>query len=77
MRNKAISILTASIVSGISLFYIMQPGTFNMLCYTIHQFVWNFGMKESTFLMVFDLICGLLLFWIIYRLMNNILKNKG
>ena len=77
MRNKAISILTASIVSGISLFYIIQPGIFNMLGYTIHQFMWNFGMKESTFIMTFDFTCALILFWIIYRLMNNILKNKG
>jgi len=76
MRNKVISVLTASIVSGILLIYIIQPGIFNMLGYIIHQFVWNFGMKESTFIMTFDFICVLIFFWITYRLMNNILKNK-
>lgn len=77
MQNKVISILTASIISVIFLFYIMRPSIFNMLGYTIHQFIWNGGMKESTFIMSFDIVCGLILFGIVYKFVNIMLNSKG
>ncbi|HMG81843.1 MAG TPA: hypothetical protein VK559_02295 [Ferruginibacter sp.] len=74
MKTKAISLIIAAIATLIFLFLVMRPGIFNMIGYLIYQSISPEGSGESVFIKSFDIICGLLLFWIVYKIAKSLRK---
>ena len=75
MKRKAISIVVGLIIASVFLFHVIQPGAFNLIPYSLHEYMWSAGMRESYFIKIFDCISAIVLFWIVYILMKRILKN--
>jgi hypothetical protein len=79
MENKTISIITASVITIVFLFFVMRPGIFNMIGYSISILIFPENSEENLkygkiIIRLFDILCGGILFWIIYKIMKGILK---
>jgi hypothetical protein len=79
MKPKIISIAIATIIAVIFFFYAVRPGPINMLGYSISLFILpeNSGEHlkyERTIIYSFDVICGILVFWGVYKSINGIPK---
>ena len=73
MKQKSISILIALIIAIIFLFFAIRPGIFNMLGYSISIIIFPENSLENLkygnlIIYGFDVLCALLLFWIVYKL---------
>lgn len=79
MFGKAISIGLALVVAVIFLLDVLSSGshTFNLLPYLLHESISKGGAGEATFIRIFDILTGCLIFVIIYWLMNSSKKNKA
>jgi hypothetical protein len=78
-QKKTISILTASVITIAFLFFAITPGIFSMIGYTISIMIFPENSDENLkygklILCIFDILCGGLLFWIVYNIMKRILK---
>jgi uncharacterized BrkB/YihY/UPF0761 family membrane protein len=78
MRKKTIPIGIALVIAIVFLFLVLMPGgsEFNLLPYVIHEYISPGGGGETTFIRIFDIICGILIFLIIYWVLLRLLKNK-
>jgi small-conductance mechanosensitive channel len=78
MRKKTISFGIALVVATVFLLLVLLPGgsEFNLLPYAIHESISPGGAGETTFIRMFDIICGILIFLIIYWLLSRLIKNK-
>ena len=79
MKKKTISIITAAVITVVFLFFVMRPGIFNMIGYTISILIFPENSEENLkygkiIIRLFDILCGGILFWIVYRVMKVILK---
>jgi hypothetical protein len=79
MGNKSVSIIIASAIAIFFLFFAIKPGIFNMIGYTISILIFPENSSENlkygkVIIYLFDILCGLILFWILYKLMNRILR---
>lgn len=79
MEKKTISVITATTIVIIFLFFAMKPGIFNMIGYTISLLIFPENTSENlkygkVIIYLFDIICGVILFWIVYKVMKIILK---
>ena len=79
MEKKTISIITASVLTIAFLLFAMRPGIFNMVGYTISVLIFPENSEENLkygklIILLFDILCGGILFWIVYKVMNRILK---
>ncbi len=76
MKNQTLAIVIALIIAGVFLSYALRPGAFNLIGYSIHEAIWPGGANESNFIRVFDIVCGIIIFWIAYKILIRILKVK-
>lgn len=79
MENRTISIITALVISIVFLFFAVKPGIFNMIGYTISLMIFPENSSENLkygkiIIYLFDILCALILFWIIYKVMSRILR---
>lgn len=79
MEKKIISITIASVVALVFLYFAIRPGVFNMIGYTISLLIFPANSPdhlkyENIIMYFFDIICGGVLFWIVYKLMRRQLK---
>jgi hypothetical protein len=79
MRNKAISIITASIVAVVFMLIAMRPGVINMIGFGIYQTILSKNSPtsikyERAFIYLFDIFLSMILFWLVYKIVNRILK---
>jgi hypothetical protein len=79
MESKTISIIAASTVAIIFMFIAIQPGIINMIGYGVFKSLFSRNSLESikyekAFLIFFDFLLGLILFWFVYKIANRILK---
>jgi hypothetical protein len=75
MIKKTISIIIATGLTTVFLFNVLiPPSIFNLIPYSIHESFWKGGSGESNFIISFDILCGLLLFWIVYRIASKLIK---
>ena len=81
MKNRTISMTTALIITIVFLFFAIKPGIFNMIGYTISLLLFpaNFSNNlkyEKIIIYLFDILCGLILFWIVFKAVSRILRKK-
>ncbi|MFT3908300.1 MAG: hypothetical protein QM737_02655 [Ferruginibacter sp.] len=74
MEKKKVSIITASIITIVFLFFAMRPGIFNMIGYTISILIFPENSQENLkygklIIRLFNILCGGILFWIAYKIM--------
>ena len=79
MENKTISLVTASAITIVFMFFAIKPGILNMIGYTISLLIFSENSPENlkygkVIIYLFDILCGLFLFWIVYKLMSKILR---
>ncbi len=65
---KTIPIITASIITGIFIYFTLKPNAFNLIGYNIHEALWSGKANESNFIRAFNITCGIILFWITYKI---------
>lgn len=78
-----VAILVALVISGVFLYSVLTPPSmFNFLPFAIHEALFlkvtengvSSSIEESTFILVFDTIAALLLFWLVYVVTKRILS---
>ncbi|MFT3908303.1 MAG: hypothetical protein QM737_02670 [Ferruginibacter sp.] len=74
MEKKKVSIITASIITIVFLFFAMRPGIFNMIGYTISILIFPENSQENLkygklIIRLFNILCGGIIFWIVYKIM--------
>lgn len=75
MRIKIIAIAISLILSLLFLKMVLTPpSVFNLLPYSIHRSFSPDGSGEKMFIIIFDLIIALLLFYITYKIALKIMK---
>jgi hypothetical protein len=79
MLNKTISIITASIVAVVFMLIAIRPGVINMIGFGIYQTILSKNSPASikyqrAFIYLFDILLSLILFWLVYKIANRILK---
>ncbi len=75
MRKKTLPVIIASVITLV--FYslvLFGSSTFNILPYYIHESISPRGANETVFIRVFDILFGLLLFWIVYKMSKVLFK---
>ena len=76
MKSKAPSLAIALIVAIIFLFFAVKPGAFNMIGYSISLLIFPENSPNSlkysdVVIYSFDVLCALLLFWLVYKLVKK------
>ncbi len=79
MENKTISLITASAITIVFMFFAIKPGIFNMIGYTISLLIFPENSSENVkygkiIIYLFDILCGLILFWLVHKVMSRILR---
>lgn len=79
MDKKNLSIIIASVITIIFLFFAMRPGIFNMIGYAISILIFpensNENLKYGKFVIfLFNIFCGVVLFYIVYKITKRVLK---
>ncbi|SHL72086.1 hypothetical protein SAMN05443634_11610 [Chishuiella changwenlii] len=59
-----------TIISTIVFLIIIRPGVFNLLPYTIHEFLFRNIIDESLFIYTFDSIFSIIIWIIIYKILK-------
>ena len=68
-----IPIIVASIITTLFLYLVLSPGAFNLIGYSIHEAISPGGANETNFIRGFDIFCGVILFWIVYKITKKII----
>lgn len=77
MNKKMLAIILALIASGLFLFMVLYSSSaFNFIPYLIHEAISPGGAGESNFIIVFDVLFALLLFWLLYKLLIRLLTSN-
>ena len=79
MEKKTISIIVALVIAIVFLIFAMRPGIFNMIGYTISILIFPENSEANLkygklIIRLFDILCGGVLFWIVYKIMIRVLK---
>lgn len=79
MNKKMIRIIVTLVISIIFLFFALRPGIFSMIGYVISILVFPENSPEhlkygNLILYLVDIFCGVILFRIVYKMMNKIIK---
>lgn len=79
MDKRTINIIIASVITIIFLLFALRPGIFNMIGYTISLLIFpensDENLKYGKFVIyLFDILCGIILFWIVFKVANKVLK---
>ena len=79
MTKKTISMLTASLITVVVMIFAIGTGILNMIGYTISLYIYPENSGENLkfgklIIYLFDIICGLLIFFIVRRLADRVLK---
>jgi len=79
MKRKIIPIGIAGIFAAIFLILVLFSNgcEFNLLPYLIHMSVSNDGAGDNSFIRVFDLLFGGLIFILIYWIVRRIVEDKS
>ena len=79
MNKKILAIILALIATGFFLFMVLNSSSgFNFIPYLIHEAISPGGAGETNFIIVFDILFAILIFWLLYKLFTRILtKNKA
>ena len=71
---KTIPLITASILTAIFFYFAFKPGqSINLIAYSIHEAISPGGADETSFIRGCDILCGIILFWIIYKVTKKII----
>jgi hypothetical protein len=77
MNKKILAIVLAVAVVGLYLFMVLYTSSgFNFIPYLIHEAISPGGAGETNFIIVFDVLFAILLFWLAYKLFDRLLKEK-
>jgi hypothetical protein len=76
---KRIPTITASLITALFIYFALKPGAFNMIGYAIYINIIPQNSEasikyEKAFIYSFDIVCGILLFWIIYKLTKRVVS---
>lgn len=75
MNKKILAILLAVAVVGLYLYMVLYTSSgFNFIPYLIHEAISPGGAGETNFIIVFDVLFAIFLFWLAYKLFNRVLK---
>jgi len=66
------SFIIASITTSIFIYLILPPSGFNIIPYSIYQHINSNGSGESAFIVFFDILSVILLFWIVYKTIDKL-----
>lgn len=75
MNKKTLPLIIASSITLI--FYLLAlfgSSAFNILPYYIYESISPGGANETVFIRVFDILFGVLLFWLVYKLSKALFK---
>lgn len=74
--TKVVSLFFAIIIASLFYYLIRQPNLgFNFIPYLIHQEFFRKTIKESTFILVFDILISLFLFVLSYVLLSKWIRS--
>lgn len=73
--RKIIKFILALIVVGPIGFLILRPGILNMYLYNIYE-EYNIGSNELGFIVFIDLMILSIIYFLVYKLLNQIIKNE-
>ncbi len=77
MNKKILVIVLAIAVVGLYLFMVLYTSSgLNFIPYLIHEAISPGGAGETNFIIVFDVLFSILLFWLAYKLFDRVLKEK-
>jgi len=78
MAKKVIPIGIALLICAVFLLLVLAPGgcAFNFLPYLIHDGMSKDGAGEGQFIKGFDILFGLLIFFLVYKLLKIMLLKK-
>jgi len=78
-NSKIKSVIVSALISGVFFIYALKPGAINLLGYAVSVLI--FGQNSETQLkyegatiFIFDILCSLVIFWIVFRLMRKFLS---
>ncbi|WEK34995.1 MAG: hypothetical protein P0Y53_21110 [Candidatus Pseudobacter hemicellulosilyticus] len=75
--NKLLAVVLALLTAGLFLFMVLYSSSgFNFIPYLIHEAISPGGAGETTFIMVFDVLAAILLFWLLYKLFARLLIKR-
>jgi hypothetical protein len=73
MNKKILAIVLAVAVVGLYLFMVLYTSSgFNFIPYLIHEAISPGGAGETNFIIVFDVLFAILLFWLAYKLFDRL-----
>jgi hypothetical protein len=73
--KKALPLMLALIITaGFFLIAFSTSSGFNFIPYLIHESISPGGANETTFIIVFDIVIGLLLFFLAYKIFTKVFK---
>jgi hypothetical protein len=77
MNKRTVSFILALFSSGLFLFTVLYSSSgFNFIPYMIHETVSPGGPGEAKFIIIFDVLFAIFLFWILYKLFVRVLLRK-
>jgi hypothetical protein len=78
MNKRTKSFLLAFLVSALFMLLTVVPSSsvFNILPYMLHETFLPGGASESVFIIGFDIVIGILLFFVVYKLTNRQLQSR-
>jgi hypothetical protein len=72
MKKETYPITIASVITVLFLIFVLSSGAFNILPDTIYKFIRPDLSGESVFIIAFDILFALLLFTLVYVIMNKL-----
>ena len=86
MKKNIMSTSVAFVATAIFLYWaLVPPSYFNLLPFAIHENLFSTVTKngeivssfeESTFIKLFDMVVGILVFWLVFKISRNIFGNR-
>jgi hypothetical protein len=75
MRKNILPIILSAAIAIIFLYIVLTPpSAFNMIPFAIHEWLFKGIIKEVTFIVIFDIITSVILFFIGFYIFRRIVK---
>jgi hypothetical protein len=76
MKRNIIAALLSGIITAMFLYAVLiPPSAFNFIPFALHQAFFQNSVEEASFIRVFDVIIGIILFWLLYKFFSFAIKS--
>jgi len=76
MKTNIISVSVGLITASIFLVLVLTPpSTFNLLPFSLHESLFRDVIKESSFIVMFDVLVSVIIFFLVKKLVKKLMEN--